>query len=107
TGKINDVGAYTRINIPKSYRMGIELQGSKRFSKYLALDANISFSQNKIKNFTEYIDDYDNGGQQTKFYKNTDISFSPAAVGAYNITISPIKNFDIDLTGKYVGKQFL
>ena len=28
TGKINDVGAYTRTNIPKSYRMGIELQGS-------------------------------------------------------------------------------
>ena len=27
TGKINDVGAYTRTNIPKSYRAGIELQG--------------------------------------------------------------------------------
>ncbi len=27
TGQINDVGAYTRTNIPKSYRAGIELQG--------------------------------------------------------------------------------
>ncbi|MEY3819575.1 MAG: hypothetical protein RLZZ425_1048, partial [Bacteroidota bacterium] len=26
TGKINDVGAYTRTNVPKSYRAGIELQ---------------------------------------------------------------------------------
>ena len=25
TGEINDVGAYTRTNIPSSYRMGIEL----------------------------------------------------------------------------------
>ena len=28
TGKINDVGAYTRTNIPKSYRAGLELVAS-------------------------------------------------------------------------------
>ena len=31
TGKINDVGAYTRTNIPNSYRMGIELQGNMTY----------------------------------------------------------------------------
>ena len=41
TGKINDVGSYTRTNTPSSYRMGIELSGKsqliamvKCFSKY-------------------------------------------------------------------------
>ena len=29
TGKINDVGAYTRTNAPQSYRLGIELQGRR------------------------------------------------------------------------------
>ena len=35
TGKINDVGAYTRTNIPESYRAGIELQGVYKFSKWV------------------------------------------------------------------------
>ena len=107
TGKINDVGAYTRTNIPKSYRAGTELQGSHIFNKWLSVNGNISFSENKIKNFTEYIDDYDNGGQQTKFYKKTDISFSPATVGAASINIIPAKNTEINITGKYVGRQYL
>jgi iron complex outermembrane receptor protein len=28
TGKLNDVGAYTRTNIENSYRLGVELEGS-------------------------------------------------------------------------------
>ncbi|MBK7569016.1 MAG: TonB-dependent receptor [Bacteroidetes bacterium] len=31
TGEINDVGAYTRTNVPESYRTGIELAWSKLF----------------------------------------------------------------------------
>ena len=47
TGKINDVGAYTRTNIPKSYRAGIELQGTYVAAKWVNIAANIAFS--KIK----------------------------------------------------------
>ncbi|MEJ7671196.1 MAG: TonB-dependent receptor [Chitinophagaceae bacterium] len=65
TGKINDVGAYTRTNTPSSYRLGIELQGKANILPWLNASANIAFSKNKIKNFTEYIDDYDNGGQKS------------------------------------------
>src|SRR5665213_57470 len=72
TGKINDVGAYTRTNAPQSYRAGIELQGGSVLSKWLNISGNISFSRNKIKNFTEYVDDYDNGLQKENLYHNTD-----------------------------------
>jgi iron complex outermembrane receptor protein len=68
---------------------------------------NISFSRNKIKNFTEYIDDYDNGNQKQNHYQNTDISFSPDIVGAASINFIPIKNGEINLQSKYVGRQFL
>jgi iron complex outermembrane receptor protein len=107
TGKINDVGAYTRTNIPKSYRAGLELQGSTVFSKWLSAAATLTLSENKVKNFTEYIDDYDNGGQQTKFYKNPDIAFSPSVISSYTINITPIEKTEINLVGKYVGRQFL
>ena len=107
TGKINDVGAYTRTNIPISYRAGIELQGKIIISKWMNVAANISFSENKIKNFAEYLDDYDNGGQQTKFYSKTDISFSPPVVGGASIHFTPVKNGEISLISKYVGRQYL
>lgn len=107
TGKINDVGAYTRTNIPTSYRAGIELQGQVRVTNWMNLGANLSLSENKIRNFTEYIDDYDNGGQQTKFYRKTDISFSPSAIGGASVTFIPVKNTEINLISKYVGRQYL
>ena len=107
TGQINDVGAYTRTNIPKSYRAGIELEGKGMINKYISAGANIAFSKNEVKNFTEFIDDYDNGGQQTKFYKKADIAFSPDVVASATINIIPLKNAEINLVGKYVSRQYL
>lgn len=107
TGKINDVGAYTRTNIPESYRMGIELQGSKVITKWLNVAANLSFSKNKVINFTEYIDDYDNGGQKSFTYKSTDIVLSPDVIGSATISFTPLRNFEFDLLSKYVSKQYL
>jgi iron complex outermembrane receptor protein len=107
TGKINDVGAYTRTNAPQSYRLGIELQAGERFTKWLDANANISFSKNKIKNFTEYVDDYDNSDQLIYQYHNTDISFSPNQVAAATVNIIPMANSEISLQSKYVGRQFL
>ena len=107
TGKINDVGAYTRTNIPKSYRTGIELQGKTKITNWVNLAANITFSENKINDFTEYLDDYDNGGQQTKFYSKTGISFSPSVVAGGSINFIPLKNGEISLVSKYVGRQYL
>jgi iron complex outermembrane receptor protein len=107
TGKINDVGAYTRTNIPNSYRAGIELQGKIRIRRWLHASGNISFSENKIKNFNEYIDDYDNGGQKNNFYKKTDIALSPSVVAGSNITFIPVVNGEINIISKYVSKQYL
>ncbi len=107
TGKINDVGAYTRTNIPNSYRLGIELQGAIQCNKWLSASGNISFSENKVKDFTEYIDDYDNGGQLTNIYKKTSIAFSPSVVSAISINIIPFKNSELTLMGKYVDRQYL
>jgi iron complex outermembrane recepter protein len=107
TGKINDVGAYTRINIPNSFRAGVELQGSYIFNTWINVAANIALSRNRISNFTAYIDDYDNGGQKTNFYKNTAISFSPAVVAGATINIIPLKNGEISFISKYVSRQYL
>ena len=107
TGKINDVGAYTRTNIPKSYRLGVELQGEAKINSWMNVSGNIAFSRNKVLNFSEYIDDYDNGGQKINGYSLPDIAYSPNVVGGANINFLPFEKMEISLLSKYVGKQFL
>ena len=106
-GKINDVGAYTRTNIPNSYRAGIEIQGGIKFNSWMNAAANISLSENKVKHFTEYIDDYDNGGQKTNNYSAATIAYSPSVVGGATINFIPVKNGELSFSSKYVGKQYL
>ena len=107
TGKINDVGAYTRTNIPESYRAGIEFQAGYKFSQILNVAGNLAVSQNKVQHFTEFIDDYDNGGQKTNYFKSADIAFSPSLVGGASINLLPFKHAVISFLSKYVSKQYL
>jgi iron complex outermembrane receptor protein len=107
TGKINDVGGNYRQNVDKSYRLGIELDGSYTISKQFVVNANAAFSRNKIKNFTEFTDDYDNGGQLVKNYDLPDISYSPNTVFFGELVYKPISGFAIALQSKYVSKQYL
>lgn len=107
TGKVNDVGAYTRTNVPNSYRAGIELQGQVQISPKWSSFANATLSTNKIQSFTEYIDDYDNGGQKTIQHKNTQIAFSPSLIATHGLQFNPNALLQINLNTKHVGKQFL
>jgi iron complex outermembrane receptor protein len=107
TGQINDVGSYTRTNTPHSYRLGIELQGGAVVNKWMNVSGNITFSRNKVASYVEYIDNYDNGGQDAKLHKNTDISFSPPVTAAATVTVLPVRNIELNFISKYVGKEYL
>ncbi len=109
TGQINNVGAYIRENVESSYRAGIELDGAYKLSSAWTLGGNIAFSQNKIKEFTEYIDDYsvEEFQQEAITYTDTDIAFSPNVVGSAIIEFKPTKNLSLNWLSKYVGQQFL
>ena len=115
TGQINDVGAYSRTNVPESYRTGLELQAAVLPAWWLKLHGNATWSQNKISNFTEYIDNYDDptGAQLAVDHGTTDIAFSPNMIAAAGITLSPFRympmgqNLELDILGKHVGEQYL
>ncbi len=107
-GQVNDVGAYNRINVPQSYREGIELQWAYQPFKWLRWDANATYSINKIKNFNEYV--YSNDSGKIILYQThplADISFSPSWIAGSILTFTPFKNLDLSLLTKYVGKQYL
>lgn len=107
TGKLNDVGAYTRVNVPYSYRRGLELEGVYQLNKFFALRGNVAFSKNEITNYTEFIDNYDSGEQDKLYLGKTNIAFSPDLIGSGSIDLKPLKWLEIFWSHKYVGKQFL
>jgi iron complex outermembrane receptor protein len=111
TGKVNDVGALIRTNVDESYRTGIEAEGTFRLNSKFLWNANLTLSQNKIKNFNEVLYDYgvnfDQYNKVVKRYANTDISFSPNVVAGSALIYSPTKGFELGLLTKYVGKQYL
>ncbi|NOZ34630.1 MAG: TonB-dependent receptor [Chlorobi bacterium] len=107
TGEINNVGAYVMSNVPNSYRAGVELSGGIKITDFLKWQGNATFSKNKIKNLTVYVDNWDTWGQETESYPETDISFSPAIIAGSEFTFNIFKGLNAGFTSKYVGRQYI
>ena len=107
TGQINDVGANTRTNIDESFRRGVELEAILNLGSNLKWAGNMTLSQNKITNYTAYIDNWDNGGQEKVAYENTDLAFSPNVMWSSMLNFKLNKNTSINFISKYVGEQFI
>ena len=107
SGQLNDVGAANRVNVPVSYRAGLELELGARLAKQLRWNVNATLSRNKIRNFTEYLDNFDTGQQEIRQYSETDISFSPDVIAGSQLVFTPAKGLELGLLSKYVSKQYL
>ena len=112
TGDVNDVGSPIRINVPKSYRRGLELTTAIKLNKKFNLKFNTTLSQNKIVEFTEAIDNWDLQIQVNESHENTDIAFSPSIIGGGQLIFTPFNSddrgkLDLALVSKYVGEQYL
>lgn len=111
-GQINDVGAYLRVNVPESYRAGIEIAASHFLvPERVELSGNLTLSQNKITQFSTFIEQYDENfgfiGQREQEFESTTISFSPSAIGFGKLSLYPLKNLELSWQSKYVGQQYL
>lgn len=111
TGKINDVGAYTRVNVDRSYRIGLEFQTWYKINNWISLTADLALSQNRIKSFIQFTDEYDVNwnylGQKQDTFNNSTIAFSPSIVSSQQLKFDFTKYLSLTLIGKYVGKQYL
>jgi iron complex outermembrane receptor protein len=112
TGNINDVGAAIRSNVPDSYRIGLELYGLLKLAKSWSVEANATLSRNKIKNFTEFIDNWDTWQQERIEHGTTDIAFSPNLIAFGKLNFSPpflhsSNPLSLSVSGKHIGKQFM
>jgi iron complex outermembrane receptor protein len=111
TGEINEFADAYRQNVDKSYRAGLELDASYIISPKFAINANAAFSKNKIKDYVDYVSEYDDNGDVinliTTNYANPDISFSPASVLFGELVYKPAAGFAVAFQSKYVSKQYM
>ncbi|MGL4908177.1 MAG: TonB-dependent receptor [Bacteroidales bacterium] len=111
TGALNEIGEPIAENVAKSYRMGIELTLGMQITKWLNWDLNATFSRNKILDYTEYVDAYDEAGlplytQAEVHHRQTDISFAPWLTGGSVIRFEH-KGWAATLQSNYVSQQYL
>ncbi len=111
TGAVNDVGNYTRSNVAESYRRGIELQTKWIPTDKISLGMNLTLSENKIKEFVEFTDEYDAdfnyAGQSKIVFNNTNIAFSPAVIGNVNFTYQFNEHLSASIIERYIDNQYL
>ena len=105
TGAVSDIGESLTTNIKDSYRMGVELQASIDPTPWLTIEGNAALSKNKIKDFDEVVEDWDNGSQ-TIHYDNSTLSFSPSTILNGFITLHH-KGWQAVWHTNYVSRQYL
>ncbi len=106
TGQLSDTGNPLSVNVPESYRMGIELQAALKPCKWFDWQLNATFSRNRIKNFVEYIYEDEWTNPITRELGTTTIAFSPSVLfnNAFNFHW---RGLDASLQSHYVSRQFL
>ena len=108
TGKMNDVGERTHVNVAESFRKGIEIEGTYKLTNKLTWAANMTLSENKIVTpFIEHVDNRDTWGVDEVSHENTDLAFSPNVIWTSQLNYKLDKNTSIDFISKYVGEQFI
>ena len=101
TGALNDVGSPIFANSGRSYRAGLEIESTVKPYYWLFISPNITLSQNKNQNFY-----FQRDGLLTNL-GNTNIAFSPNVIIGNNITLLPVKHFQVSLLSKFVGQQYM
>ena len=118
TGKRSNVGYAIKENVPRAWRRGVELSAALKPLAGLEISANAAVSDNRIKEFTAYLDAYDADwtsiGQQSFSYSRPHILLSPSLVGSLEaraelgewLHCALFQNFSFIANWKYVGKQY-
>ena len=108
TGALNDVGAALRVNVPVSWRRGVELDAAWKPTRLWTLGGSFALSDNRIASFTEVLYDYaaDPVAEVIRVYDRTPIALSPQTVAALHVEKSVAKG-SLRASLRHVGRQFL
>lgn len=120
TGRLSDSGYAIKENVGRGYRRGIELATAWEAFPWMRVDANLTLSMNKIKDYLAYIPVYDanydfTGRNTVENCGKTNMLMSPSVTGMVQLSFTPLreiahnslKTTTLSINGKYVGRQYL
>ena len=102
TGMVNDSSDALNVNVPDSYRCGVELTAAWSVARWLTLGGNATFSRNKILDYVDMLADSPTYG---KNLGTMTIAYSPDVVASAYADFH-VKGFEAVLRTQYVGKQY-
>lgn len=108
TGQLSDTGNPLSVNVPSSYRMGIELQGSLRPVDWFDWQINATLSRNRIKDFKEYIYEWEDPSTTPMIIDcgDTPIAFSPDFI-LHNSLNFRYRGFEASVDSRYISSQYM
>ncbi len=107
SGRLDDVGNPIHTNVADSYRAGVEGQATWRPVPKLSLTGTATVSRNKINDYTDYLADYDAGGEKATSFSQTNIAFSPDLTAAYTVEYEALPGLKVAALARYAGRQYL
>lgn len=102
TGELDDIGEAVTRNMPKSYRLGVELDAAWQPVDWFRWDANATWSKNRVKDITVVLED----GKTVENLGDQPLAFSPDFI-FNNIFTFTYKGFRGSVMSQYVSDQNL
>lgn len=103
TGEIDAIGEAVTRNLPKSYRMGVEVEAAWQPVEWFRWDANATFSKNRVKEMGVVLED---GVTTVTLDGEKPLAFSPDIIANSIMTFS-YGGAKAALQCQYVGDQYL
>ena len=103
TGMVNDSSDALNVNVPKSYRAGVELMASWSVARWFKLGGNATFSRNKIIDYVDMLAESPTFGENLG---DKSIAYSPEMMASAFAEFR-VKGFEATLRTQYVGEQYL
>ncbi|MDQ6803279.1 MAG: TonB-dependent receptor, partial [Acidobacteriota bacterium] len=93
TGELSDIGLPLRRNVDRSYRRGIEINGSWQITPSVKWRGNANVSRNRIHQWTTYF--------------NVNPILTPAAILNQAVEYTPSPRWSASAVARYAGKSYL
>jgi iron complex outermembrane receptor protein len=103
TGEIDAIGEAITRNLPKSYRMGVELEAAWQPVDWLRWDLNATLSKNRVKDITVLLED---GVTTATLDGEKPLAFSPDLIANTMLTFSH-RGWNASLQGQFISDQYL
>ncbi len=111
TGEQSPLGYSLRRNVDRSYRRGLELEGSWQALPSLRLRASANLSRNRIRTWTQFYDLYDSAGnvlgKESRTYSNVRPLLTPEVTANLGVDWSAAPWLTLGALGRYVNGSFL